>query len=225
MTALSEKFSKVINTIDGMSLRERLILVVVSVLVLHLAWDLYFFTPLQREGQQITDKITETQKEVARMEQEVQGFQRIFEHDPDAENRTRIQAAEQEIAQLNGRIQQLAEVMIEPQQMVQLLEELLQREQNLRLVKLENIAPRPFLETKEGQEGVVSAPGVNLYQHGFVIEFEGDFYSTLSYLKELEKLPWRFFWDGVTFDVQEYPNARVRIELHTLGLSEGWIGV
>jgi MSHA biogenesis protein MshJ len=161
----------------------------------------------------------------------VQGFNKILKHDPDAENRVRIQAVEKEIAQLNGRIQQLAEVMIEPQQMVQLLKELLQREQDLRLVKLENIEPRPFLETPETEEtpemGEAVAPsgGVNLYQHGFVIEFEGDFHSTLSYLKELEKLPWRFFWDGVTFDVQEYPRARVRIELHTLGLSEGWIGV
>jgi MSHA biogenesis protein MshJ len=225
MTPLSEKFGKVINTVNGMSLRERLILVVVSVLVLHLAWDLYFFTPLQSEGEKITDKITETQKEVARMEQEVQGFRKIFEHDPDAQNRTRIQAVEKEIELLNERIQQLAEVMIEPQQMVLLLEELLQREQNLRLVKLENIEPRPFLKTAETEEVAATSQGVNLYQHGFVIEFEGDFRSTLSYLKELEKLPWRFFWDGVTFDIQEYPKARVRIELHTLGLSEGWIGV
>jgi MSHA biogenesis protein MshJ len=225
MKPLSEKFAKVINTINGMSLRERLILVVVCVVVLHLAWDLYFFTPLQREGKKITNEITETQKEVARMEEEVKGFQRIFEHDPDADNKVRMQAVQRDIEQLNERIQQLAEVMIEPRQMVQLLEELLQQEQSLRLVKLENIQPRPFLTAAEPEQAVVTTPGANLYQHGFVIEFEGDFHSTLSYIRELEKLPWRFFWDGVSFDVKEYPQARVRIELHTLGLSEGWIGV
>jgi MSHA biogenesis protein MshJ len=225
MTPLGEKFNKVTNTINNMSLRERLLLVVASVVVLYLAWNLFLFKPLQREGKEITNRIAEVQQDVARMEAEVQGFRDVFEHDPDVQNKVRTQAVEKEIEQLNSRIQQLAEVMIEPEQMVKLLEELLQREQNLRLVKLENIEPRPFIETPETEGVVASTGGVNLYQHGFAIEFEGDFHSTLSYLRELEKLPWRFFWDGVTFDVQEYPRARVRIELHTLGLTEGWIGV
>ncbi len=224
MTPLSEKLSKLVNIINGFSLRERVLLVVISVVLLHLAWETYFFRPLQREAKQITQSITETNKDVQRMEQEVQGFREIIQNDPDAENKGRMQAVQSEIAQLHLRIQEVAEVLIEPEQMARLLEELLMREQGLKLIKLENLEPRSFLD-QATPENPQPQRGVNLFRHGFAIEFEGDFHSTLSYLKELEKLPWRFFWDAVLFDVQEYPKAKVRIELHTLGLSEGWIGV
>jgi MSHA biogenesis protein MshJ len=49
--------------------------------------------------------------------------------------------------------------------------------------------------------------------------------ATLRYLQALEKLPWRFFWDSVSYQVMEYPDSVVRLELHTLSLSEDWIGV
>jgi MSHA biogenesis protein MshJ len=224
MTALSEKFSKLVNTLNSMSLQERVLLLVVGVVILHLIWNLYFFRPFQREGKQITDSITEVQKDVERLELEAQGFQRIIAHDPDADNKARIQSVQKEIDELNSRIKKLTGVLISPEQMVGLLEELLVREQGLQLVKLENLEPHAFIPVGELDPSQPSM-GVNLFQHGFIIEFEGDFHSTLSYLKELEKLPWQFFWDAVIFDVQEYPQARVRIELHTLGLSEGWIGV
>ncbi len=224
MTPLNEKLAKLVNIINGFSLRERALLVVISVVILHLGWETYFFQPLQREAKEITQKITETNKAVERMEQEVQGFREIIQNDPDAENKGRIQAVQNEIAQLHLRIQEVAEVLIEPEQMARLLEELLVREQGLKLIKLENLEPRSFFE-QANPEDPRPQKGVNLFRHGFAIEFEGDFHSTLSYLKELEKLPWRFFWDAVIFDVQEYPKAKVRIELHTLGLSEGWIGV
>ena len=41
----------------------------------------------------------------------------------------------------------------------------------------------------------------------------------------LEALPWRFFWDSVSYEVEDYPRSLVRLRLHTLSLSEDWIGV
>jgi MSHA biogenesis protein MshJ len=41
----------------------------------------------------------------------------------------------------------------------------------------------------------------------------------------LEGLPWRIFWDSVSYEVLDYPKSIVRLKLHTLSLSEDWIGV
>ena len=49
--------------------------------------------------------------------------------------------------------------------------------------------------------------------------------ATLRYLQALEALPWRFFWDSVDYQVIAYPQSTVRLKLHTLSLSEDWIGV
>jgi MSHA biogenesis protein MshJ len=51
------------------------------------------------------------------------------------------------------------------------------------------------------------------------LHLEGSYLATLRYLRALEALPWEFFWDGLHFEVIEYPTARVRLDIHTLGLT------
>lgn len=64
-----------------------------------------------------------------------------------------------------------------------------------------------------------------VYQHGLQVVFQGDYHSTLSYLRKLEQLPWKFYWDEVTYEVLQYPKAQISIRIHTLSLEKGWIGV
>ena len=64
-----------------------------------------------------------------------------------------------------------------------------------------------------------------LHRHGFALEFSGGYLATLNYLQALERLPWRFFWDSVDYEVMQYPRSIVRLKLYTLSLSEDWIGV
>jgi MSHA biogenesis protein MshJ len=44
-------------------------------------------------------------------------------------------------------------------------------------------------------------------------------------LRELETLPWRPFWAGMTLDTEKYPVARATITLYTLSFDEKWIGI
>ena len=64
-----------------------------------------------------------------------------------------------------------------------------------------------------------------IYRHGLEIEFVGDFSGTVGYLRAIEALPWRLYWDSVSYTVQEHPRALVKIKLYTLSLDKGWIGV
>ena len=57
------------------------------------------------------------------------------------------------------------------------------------------------------------------------INFEGDYLSTLDYIRSVEQLGWRVFWEGVRIDSSDYPRSRVTVSLYTLSLDEGWIGV
>ena len=64
-----------------------------------------------------------------------------------------------------------------------------------------------------------------VYKHGVVIQFSGDYRSTVHYLQSLESLPWKFYWDGLAYEVEDYPNALITINVFTLSLEKGWIGV
>lgn len=72
-------------------------------------------------------------------------------------------------------------------------------------------------------DGAARVPEV--YQHGLEVVFQGDYHSTLRYLRKLEQLPWKFYWDEVTYEVLQYPKAQISVHIHTLSLDKGWIGV
>ena len=64
-----------------------------------------------------------------------------------------------------------------------------------------------------------------VYQHGIALEFRGDYFSTLRYLRLLEQLSDSFYWDSITFTQGDWPSATVRLQLHTLSTEEGFLGV
>ncbi|KPJ93428.1 MAG: hypothetical protein AMJ53_07265 [Gammaproteobacteria bacterium SG8_11] len=64
-----------------------------------------------------------------------------------------------------------------------------------------------------------------VYKHGMEIVFQGDYSSTLSYLRKLEQLPWKFYWEEVVYEVLDYPKAQIMVRIHTLSLNKGWISV
>ena len=67
--------------------------------------------------------------------------------------------------------------------------------------------------------------GGQVFSHGLVIEFQGDFFATLSYLQYLEDLTGNFFWDTLDFQIQQWPMATVTLQIHTLSTDRGFIGV
>ena len=98
-----------------------------------------------------------------------------------------------------------------------MLEEVLTRETDLRLVSVQSLPSLALTEDKDtstNKRGKTVVPGV--YQHALKIEFTGSYLSTLGYMQALENLSRRFYWGSVDFAVEAYPQARVTITVNTL---------
>ena len=124
------------------------------------------------------------------------------------------------MAELDRRLKSQMGDLIDPANMARVLEAILTRHTDLRLRRLENLPTRPLLAGEDG-----NAPEAGVYRHGLEMEFSGSYLSLLAYLKELDALPWNFYWDALELQVDEYPRAVITIRVHTLSLDEGWIGV
>ncbi|MBT8428512.1 MAG: hypothetical protein KJN79_01230, partial [Gammaproteobacteria bacterium] len=135
-----------------------------------------------------------------------------------------IQAARDEVAALQSRLKDATGELISPQDMARFLEQLLVQESQLTMLRLQTLDVKPLLAGGADTTGAMRQQAV-LHRHGFAIEFSGSYLATLNYLEALEGLPWRIFWDSVSYEVLDYPKSIVRLKLHTLSLSEDWIGV
>ncbi|MDH3872354.1 MAG: hypothetical protein OEU44_09075, partial [Gammaproteobacteria bacterium] len=128
---------------------------------------------------------------------------------------TRLQA---EIAELEERLQGQLGVLLQPEQATRVLEQVLGPDQELKLTRVDAVG-RQLNTTAQNDNGDTSEAGIGRYE--LRLQLEGSYLATLRYLRALEALPWKFFWEELNFEVVEHPVAQVTLDIYTLGFLEG----
>ena len=225
-----EKIQQLANWIDTLSVRERSILLLAIIIAVFLVWDKLLLEPLEKQAKQVQIELKKQNKDLVRVREQQQQIIARSSADPDAKNLNQIVALKKVMQELDTQLQTMTVDLISPQQMVKVLEEVLTRETDLKLISVESLPPLALTDTDAGDKeakkkkrGKTVVPGV--YQHALKIEFKGSYLSTMSYMQELENLSRRFYWGSVDFTVLNYPQAHVVITVNTLSLNEEWIGV
>jgi MSHA biogenesis protein MshJ len=108
--------------------------------------------------------------------------------------------------------------MLAPDRAAGILEQVLDQEAGL---TLQSVTARSEPLTAADTGSREGAPPAGIGRYALELQLEGSYLATLRYLRALEALPWKFFWQGVAFEVIEYPRARITLDLYTLGLLEG----
>jgi MSHA biogenesis protein MshJ len=220
MSALREKF-------DALSLRERFMLLLALLAVLYQVADMLVLGGQYAELKQLQAQTAQQRQSLSQVVLQVAEMTQSLRNDPNQPVRERHRRIQRRVDEKTGRLQALADKLMAPRRMAATLEQMLAQQGGLQLLSLSTREPRLLNEPAEKNDGQLEeASGTfPVYVHSFVVEFEGSYFATLDYLEALEALDARFYWDRVEFRVAEYPRSRVLLELHTLSLSEDWIGV
>jgi MSHA biogenesis protein MshJ len=225
---MMEKLQQLANWIDTLSLRERSFVLLALIIAIFLVWNQVLLEPLEKQVKQLQVKVKKQNKDLVRVREQQQQVVERSASNPDTQSLQQIAALKKAMQELDVQLQAMTVDLINPQQMAKVLEEVLTRETDLKLISVQSLPPLALTDTEEKdvknkKRGKTVLPGV--YQHALKIEFKGSYLSTLRYIQELEKLSHRFYWSSVDFAVEAYPQAHVTITVNTLSLSEAWIGV
>jgi MSHA biogenesis protein MshJ len=226
---MKERLLQVEARIDALSLRERGLLLLVAAAVLSALWWDLVLNPQLKAQSAVVGKMNQVQSEVQALDVKAQAILARRKQDPNTGTRRRIEALQAAVKDLDGEIGQRIGGMVSAKEMPRLLEEVLTRETDLRLVSIKSLPPQPLVPAqkptqKSGAKTQRTAVR-NIYRHGLEMVFEGTFSGTKGYLRALQALPRDLGWDTLELKTMEYPRIRVRIRVYTLSLQEGWIGV
>jgi MSHA biogenesis protein MshJ len=229
---LNQQMTRLREGFDARTPSEKTILTIVLLGAAAWAFLTYEFDPMQTERQQLQQEINGAQSRLVTMRNREQQAELRSREDPNRAAREQLQTL---IAQEAEALRQLGELVgsvVAPVAMNRLLTNVLDLHPGLRLIRVENQAPRQLTGlAPTGEVTTAPAPAVRgrasqrVYSHGLLLEFEGDFLSTLDYLVYLETLSESFFWDTLLFIPVEWPAAHVILEIHTLSLEEAFVGV
>ncbi|MDW1892238.1 type II secretion system protein GspM [Vibrio sp. Vb1574] len=119
---------------------------------------------------------------------------------------------------LSMQLSQIIEHLVTPSQMAGVLESVLEQQSGIHLVSLQTLPSEPITEDKEASQYS------GYYVHPVRMELTGDYFSIANYLNKLESLPASYFWRSFSYKVEEYPKAKLVLEVYTLGSREEFIG-
>ncbi|HHX8539883.1 TPA: type II secretion system protein GspM [Vibrio diabolicus] len=145
-------------------------------------------------------------------------IQAQLKKDPNAEIDRAISNLLTESQHLSMRLAEIIEHLITPSQMAELLENVLEQQSGIHLLSLQTLPSEPITEDKEASQYS------GYYVHPVRMELTGDYFSIANYLNKLESLPASYYWRSFSYKVEEYPKAKLVLEVYTLGSREEFIG-
>lgn len=223
---LLSQYRKVEKQVNDRSDSERgLILLTVIVMVVML-----FFTslvePILKERKTVNRRYASSEVELRRLNQRLQAVVQGIAVDPLRPLKMEREELKKHLAMIDDALRQLTQNLVPAEEMRHLLEEMLEQEPGLEVLHLQNVDGVALSSMGEGEEAEqLKQYAMSLYSHGMVVLLKGDYYSTTSFLRNLETSDYSLIWDSIEYQVTGYPDAEVTIVIRTLSNHEDWIGV
>ncbi|MDF0535223.1 MSHA biogenesis protein MshJ [Shewanella sp. A32] len=215
MSALAELPQK----FDHLSRRERvmvalacwLVIAVVLYLPLESWWQKHL---LQQQQLHAAEKMVKGNTE------QISLMQNRLAQDPNQPLRTQLAQLKQQIAAQDQRLNNETVDLIPAERMPSLLTKLLAQTQGVKLEAFHSVAPTPLLVVGDDQHGQM-----NLYSHGINLTFDGDYFSVLKFIRTVENMPEKLYWQSLDYQVQQFPKASVKLALYTVSINKDFISV
>ncbi|MGH8298036.1 MAG: hypothetical protein ACRES6_01980 [Steroidobacteraceae bacterium] len=211
---------------DRLSLRERVLTTAATLAVLIALVNMLVFQRLEARRKQLAQQLTAIAAAFDGGAPTADGAD-----SPDATlQRTNALAAS--LSQATARLDSQSAGLIPPQQMLQVIHDVLSRQQGVTLVSLRSLPPYALIDGPPSENADASTPAAanvdaaeGPYVHSVQLVLQGRYLDVLAYLRALEGLPWHFYWQSLSLDATQYPMTRATVKLGTVSMSREWIAL
>ncbi|PIE41055.1 MAG: hypothetical protein CSA49_05330 [Gammaproteobacteria bacterium] len=218
---MKNKAVQISNLLNELSFRERLIILTVAIVSLVGIYDYVALTPYLEQSKKNKMLLNTHADEMSAAQNNIDLLVKKLEHDPNKWLHKRIAKKENQLNELQALIGESTQGLIRPEKMSQVLGYLLSRQSGMEVKVIKNFPAEPVSFKKSEQD----KPEVLMYRHRLVLKFKGSYYQVVNYLKMIEGLKERLYWDDMKFSMKRYPKGEFLLEVHTLSMSRELIGI
>jgi len=204
---MSFDWKALLARIDDMSLRERAMLFASISLVILLVAYAALLDPVLRKQKSLIDRVARDQNQINEIRTQIEQIVRAGDAKGRHPEQLAVEALERQIAELDRSLAAKQSGLIAPERLPALLKDILGRSKG---VELESLRLLPGVPVKAG------TGETSLYRHGVELAVKGSYFELLQYLEELEKRSSVLLWGSVELQVDQYPEVRLRVVIHSL---------
>ena len=207
------KIEQLLDKYRALTDRERKLFILTTHIVIAGVYMLFILGPMWTSSLTERRQANELETNVLRMEAHLERLRNSPQLDPNEPVRDDIQKISAQKQTIDERIQGLTDTLVAPENMPEIFENMMTQDKRLKLLSLKNVA---------GQSVAVDAQfaDVDLYRHGVEIRMQADYPSLLNYLKRLDSMNWKLYWQTLDYNIEEYPDGELLLEVFTLSTRE-----
>lgn len=209
-------------------LRERVLMLFASLALTFFVIDTFLVTPQTKRFKQLTSKMEGLYDDTEKTALLIASLTAELAQHSDVNKKAELEKLISQIAETDAL---LSEEDGNSLKLSALLSSLMETTPGVQLMSLKTLPVLPLLPrapldadgkpaNKPGPPMIVGtvqeAPPATVYQHGVEITIKGNYLALLPYLEKIKRYPKRLFWLEAKLEVAKYPNAVLRLTLHTL---------
>jgi MSHA biogenesis protein MshJ len=201
---MKQHWQRIAARIDEMTLRQRAMLFATVSLVVVVFVHVALIEPLLLRQKALIERSTRNQSQLTAVRAQIEGLLKEEQGDTRDPAQLAVRDLEARLAELEKSLAARKGAFVAPNRLPELLKNLLGPGRPL---KLESLRTLPAVQVQGGAE---------LYRHGLEMTLRGSYFELMQYLNDLEKMPARLLWGGVELQVEQYPEVRLMLQIHTL---------
>ena len=214
--------------IDVLNHRERVMVLIAMVVVLVALLNALMIDPVSMRNKKLAEQTAGDQTQIALMQQQIQLLESSPVVDPDAQNRRRLEELQARLIQADQSLDTMQRSLVSPDRMSGLLEDILRKNGQLKLVSLRTLPTDPALAANPAKpaDAANSKPeGLAVYRHGVELTVQGRYLDLMHYVATLEKMPWHMLWGNMKLTTDAFPQSTLTLTIYTLSLDQAWLSI
>lgn len=222
---MNKQISQYMEKINALAVRERVLIFSSMTIVIIFLWWNYYAQPLLAKAHQMQQEHVSLVKENGAIQLSVDSIDNRIKQGVHKTGEQRLITLRQELQRVNALLQQKTLELIEPDEMFELMQQLLFADSQLKLTQLKRKHVRPTFNLEEEKDNQYDEQQPEIYRHVMQIKFEGSYQKIVDYLNRLEEAEWKLIWDRITLKTMDYPLIQADIEISTLSDDRHWVGL
>jgi MSHA biogenesis protein MshJ len=221
-----------LDKFSALNARERWMVFGAGLAVIYFVIGSLLVDPVSKKNTLLNNDVAQLHSQLAEMQQQITMIEQTPVMDVDAGNKAKIALLNTTIATQSQALTELNDTLVSPALMPQLLENLMRRYTNIRLVSMKTHPPVNFIKTVLVDDGAPTNAGLpnvaeqaGVYQHGLELTLSGHYMDLLHYAEALQGLSNQVLWDKAEFSSKAYPMSELTVTVYTLSLDKTWLSI
>jgi MSHA biogenesis protein MshJ len=217
--------------IDARVMRERALIFLTALAFVFMLWNFVVQSSIDKHTQETRAQLDLLATQRTTMQTQIAAATQNLLNDPDKQKKAQITQLQTDISGLENQLHSVSQNLIKADQLPQALQEVLEKTSQLTLLEVKTLPAKELqfvasTTTNNTQPTpVTEETSAGVFQHVVELRVSGSYSQVVQLLVALEGLPWRFYWQGLDYSVDQYPNAEVILRVYTLSSEEGLFGV